>query len=289
MRSSRPDRAPLSRTLARLQRSPRVADAIPLRLRALDICLTLLVLPIVLVVGTALALAILIDSPGPVFYRSTRIGRGGRPFEMLKFRTMRDGADGPSLSAKGDTRYTPLGRSLAASRFDELPQLWNVIKGDMRLVGPRPEVQEFVEAFPTEYEKILGVPPGLTGPTQLTFATEGRLLASAEDRADLYRSRILPVKVSIDSHYAERHSVLRDLRILVLTPLIPVLQLAAGIAAHHRGHLATHHAIQRPPAADARGERIAVTAARRAAPAITLALGAVALTALMVADATGPL
>ena len=83
-----------------------------------------------------------------MLYRSSRIGRGGRPFEMLKFRTMVRDAAGPPLSARGDERYTPLGRTLAYSRLDELPQLWNVLRGDMRLVGPRPEVEEFVREFP---------------------------------------------------------------------------------------------------------------------------------------------
>ena len=261
-----------ARAIRRLQRSPRVADRIPWRLRLLDLVLVLVVLPLALAVGLVLALAVFIDSPGPVFYRSVRIGRGGRPFAMLKFRTMRDGAGGPPLSAAHDERYTPLGRSLAASRLDELPQLWNVVKGDMRLVGPRPEVGEFVAAFPAEYETILGVPPGLTGPAQLVYATEGRVLAQVEDRAEYYRTHLLPLKVEIDVDYARRHSLWRDLRILLVTPFLPVRQIAAALLSGLGGM-------------DAGGRSLAL----RAVPALLLVVATVALTGLLIADATGPL
>ncbi len=251
-----------------------MADGIPWRLRALDLAVVLLMAPVAIAVGSVLAIAVLIDSPGPIFYRATRIGRGGRPFQMLKFRTMRHGAAGPSLSAKCDTRYTPLGRSLAASRLDELPQLLNVIKGDMRLVGPRPEVGEFVEAFPIEYERILSVPPGLTGPAQLDFATEGRLLAGVEDRAEYYRTHLLPLKVAIDVAYAQRHSALGDLKVLALTPLLPFQQLAMAIRAMAARRSST-------------GSRLGV--ATRALPAVALLLGTVLMTGLLIAEATGPL
>ena len=260
-----------SRVLALLQRSPVVADAIPWQLRVLDVSLALLALPLVLVAGSVLALAVLVDSPGPIFYRSIRIGRGGRPFAMLKLRTMRHDVDGPSLSVKDDHRFTPLGRSLAVSRLDELPQLWNVLKGDMRLVGPRPELQDFVEAFPTEYERILSVPPGLTGPAQLRFATEGRLLAEAEDRIVYYRERLLPLKVSIDLAYAQRHSVLRDLGIIALTVIIPIQQAAMGLR----------------PAPDSFGSP-GRQAALMGLVAVSLALGSLTLFGLMVAEAASP-
>lgn len=245
---------------------------IPWHLRLLDLVVVLVALPLALLVGGILALAILIDSPGSVFYRSSRIGRGGRPFQMLKFRTMRRGALGPSLSAKRDERYTPLGHSLASSRLDELPQLWNVIKGDMRMVGPRPEVREFVEAFPREYETILSVPPGLTGPSQLNFATEGRQMSGVEDRSAYYLANLLPLKVTIDVAYAERHSALRDLRILLVTPLLPLRQVLLAL----RGLVARH--------AGGR-QRMAL----RAAPAVALLFATLALAGLLIADATGPL
>ena len=225
-----PRRGALVRTdaLRRLRRSPLVADSIPLPLRVLDLALVLLALPSVLVVAALVALAVFIDSPGPVLYRSRRIGRGGRAFDMLKFRTMvRDGL-GPPLSARDDERYTPLGRTLARSRLDELPQLWNVLRGDMRLVGPRPELEEFVRDFPAEYERILSVPPGLTGPAQVEYAWEGEVLALAQavDRARVYRESILPYKLAIDLRYAERHTVLGDVRLLLLTVALPFVRIA---------------------------------------------------------------
>ena len=210
-----------------LRRSPLVADAIPRPLRALDLALVLLALPFALLLGAVLAVAVFLDSPGPILYRSTRIGRGGRPFEILKFRTMVREAGGPSLSARSDERYTPLGRTLAFSRLDELPQLWNVLRGEMRLVGPRPEIEEFVLAFPLEYERILSVPPGLTGPSQVEYAWEGEVLAQAQavDRARVYRESILPLKLAIDIRYAERHHVRGDLALLARTLALPAVRL----------------------------------------------------------------
>jgi lipopolysaccharide/colanic/teichoic acid biosynthesis glycosyltransferase len=150
---------------------------------------------------------------------------------MLKFRTMVRDAAGPPLSARDDERYTPLGRTLAYSRLDELPQLWNVLKGEMRLVGPRPEVEDFVREFPVEYERILSVPPGLTGPTQVAYAWEGEILARAQvvDRARLYRDEILPLKLEIDLRYAERHGVAGDLALLARTVLLPGVRLARRV------------------------------------------------------------
>jgi lipopolysaccharide/colanic/teichoic acid biosynthesis glycosyltransferase len=230
-RQGRPD------ALRRLRRSPRIARGIPLPLRLLDLLVIVLSLPIVLPLALVLAVAVFLDSPGPILYRSRRIGKGGRPFAMLKFRTMLRDAEGPSISARGDGRYTPLGRSLAVSRLDELPQLWNVVRGDMRLVGPRPELEEFVQHFPHEYERILSVPPGLTGPAQVAYAWEGETLAHAQevDRARVYREAILPYKLRIDLAYAERHYVWGDLRLLALTATLPVIRtwrFVMGLLAH---------------------------------------------------------
>jgi lipopolysaccharide/colanic/teichoic acid biosynthesis glycosyltransferase len=214
--------------LRRLRKSPQVARAIPFSARAFDVALLLLALPFALVIGAVVAVAVFLDSPGPVLYRSVRIGRGGRPFEMLKFRTMVRDAAGPPLSVERDERYTPLGRTLAGSRLDELPQLWNVLRGDMRMVGPRPELEEFVRDFPTEYERILSVPPGLTGPAQVEYAWEGEVLAVAQvvDRARVYRESILPYKLAIDMAYAERRSLAGDLLLLLRTLALPLVKLA---------------------------------------------------------------
>lgn len=264
--------------LSRLQRSPLVADAIPRHLRAIDIALVLLVLPFALLVGAVVAAAVLIDSPGPVIYRSRRIGRGGRPFDVLKFRTMRHEAGGPSLSAKDDVRYTPLGRSLSASRLDELPQILNVLNGDMRFVGPRPELQSFVEAFPDEYEKILSVPPGLAGPAQLVYATEGWLLAGVEDRVAYYIDELLPRKVAIDLDYAERQSLLRDLRVLFLTALLPIKQSRAALR-----DLLHHEVGAHDPAAGRPAEWRRI---KRILPVVAIILAVLVLAGLLLAESS---
>ena len=174
----------------------------------------LLVLAVPLIV--LLAVAIKMDSPGPVFYRCRRVGSFGREFAMLKFRKMWDGATGPALTTSVDDRLTRLGRFLAASKLDELPQLWNVIKGEMSLVGPRPEDPGFVRLAQDEYREILKVRPGITGLSQLAFAREGQILDAA-DRVGHYLEAIFPQKLGLDSFYASHRSMRMDLRILVWT------------------------------------------------------------------------
>jgi lipopolysaccharide/colanic/teichoic acid biosynthesis glycosyltransferase len=217
--------------LGRLRRSQKVADRIPRGLRILDLAVIILTLPLLVPLGALVAIAVFLDSPGPVIYRSQRIGKGGLVFEMLKFRTMTRDAEGPPLSAAGDERYTPLGRRLALSRLDELPQIWNVIKGDMRLVGPRPEVEGFVAAYAGEYERILSVPPGLTGPAQVEYAWEGEELAKAQavDRARVYRESIQPYKLAIDLAYVRRHSIIGDLALLARTLVLPLHQIGVRV------------------------------------------------------------
>jgi lipopolysaccharide/colanic/teichoic acid biosynthesis glycosyltransferase len=217
--------------LGRLRRSGNVADRIPRGLRILDVVVIVVALPVLLPLGLLTAMAVFIDSPGPVLYRSQRIGKGGLVFEMLKFRTMKRDAEGPPLSAAGDERYTPLGRRLAIGRLDELPQIWNVLKGDMRLVGPRPEVEGFVAAYAGEYERILSVPPGLTGPAQVEYAWEGKELAKAQaiDRARVYRESIQPYKLAIDLAYVKHHGVAGDAALLVRTLVLPLHQIGVRL------------------------------------------------------------
>jgi lipopolysaccharide/colanic/teichoic acid biosynthesis glycosyltransferase len=181
-------------------------------------------LPLIALLFALIALAIVLDSPGPVLYRARRIGQGGKPFVMFKFRKMRAGAAGPALTTIDDARFTPIGRFLAMTRLDELPQLWNVVRGDMRLVGPRPEVEEFVRLYPDEYADIHRVVPGITGLAQLRFAGESRLLAHIADDvlADHYGSALLPEKIRLDRRYIESRSPLLDARILALTALLPI-------------------------------------------------------------------
>jgi lipopolysaccharide/colanic/teichoic acid biosynthesis glycosyltransferase len=199
--------------------------------RVFDLVFSVLLMVPALLVGLLVAVAVLLDSPGPVLYRSRRIGRDGVPFWMLKFRTMKHLAGGPLVSSKLDQRFTPVGRFLALTRLDELPQLWNVLRGEMRMVGPRPELEEFVREQSESYERILTVPPGLTGPTQLVFADEGALLAGAEDREALYRNEILPAKVRLDLAYVEHHTVWGDLSAVLRTCLLPIVKTGYRVAA----------------------------------------------------------
>ena len=186
--------------------------------RALDVAvaagLLIVLAPVILIV----ALAIRIESAGPVFYRCRRIGRGGREFEMIKFRKMHDGAQGPALASWEDDRFTKLGPFLARTKLDELPQLWNVLRGQMSLVGPRPEDAGFVELHPAEFSVIHRVKPGITGLCQLAFARESNVL-DPEDRVGHYLNQILPQKIRIDQLYASQRSTGMDLRILGWTAL----------------------------------------------------------------------
>jgi lipopolysaccharide/colanic/teichoic acid biosynthesis glycosyltransferase len=194
------------------------------RKRALDLLALLILVPLALPAGLLIALAVWLDSAGPVIYRAERVGIGGRRFAMLKFRTMRCGAAGAGVAAAGDARITPVGRFLRGTRLDELPQLLNVARGQMSMVGPRPEAPEFVALHPDEYRTILEVPPGITGPTQLRFAgVEARLLSGHDDPETYYRDQLLPDKVAMDVDYARSRSNRRDLRVLCQTLVLPLI------------------------------------------------------------------
>jgi lipopolysaccharide/colanic/teichoic acid biosynthesis glycosyltransferase len=182
--------------------------------RALDIVasavMLLALLPLILIV----ALLVRLDSPGPAFFKVDRIGRRGRRLRMLKFRKMHDDASGIALTTHEDDRLTRIGAFLAKSKLDELPQLWHILRGDMSLVGPRPETADFVAHHRHEYDEILTVRPGLVGFSQIAFLSEGRIL-NEEDPLTHYVSAILPQKVTLDLMYARERTVLMDLKILV--------------------------------------------------------------------------
>jgi lipopolysaccharide/colanic/teichoic acid biosynthesis glycosyltransferase len=201
--------------------------------RCVDLALAGLALPVVLVLGAAIAIAVYLDSPGPVLFRSHRVGVGGREFVMWKFRKMRRETGRGPLTVAEDERFTPIGRFLAATRLDELPQIYNVLHGDMRLVGPRPELAEFVAAFADEYAEILTVWPGLTGNAQLRFLDERHLL-SGPDPDQIYRDHVLPIKVEIDLDYARHHTVAGDLAIIARTALAPVVLLGSRLRNDYR-------------------------------------------------------
>jgi lipopolysaccharide/colanic/teichoic acid biosynthesis glycosyltransferase len=181
--------------------------------RTLDVVVAaaglLFLAPLVVVIAATIKL----ESPGGVFYRCRRVGRDGRELQMLKFRKMHEGARGPALVQAKDERFTRLGAFLARTKLDELPQLWNVLKGEMSLVGPRPEDAHFVELHKESYEEILAVRPGITGLSQLAFARESEVL-DPEDRIGHYVQRILPQKIRMDGLYARQRSLAMDLKIL---------------------------------------------------------------------------
>jgi lipopolysaccharide/colanic/teichoic acid biosynthesis glycosyltransferase len=174
------------------------------------------------------ALAIVLDSRGPAFFRCRRVGLGGREFDMLKFRKMHDGAQGPALTAVNDGRFTRMGRFLARTKLDELPQLWNVLRGDMSLVGPRPEDPSFVRLQRTDFASILRLRPGMTGLSQLAFARESEIL-DEDDRSGDYVRRILPQKLELDRIYVERSSFLLDLLILRWTAAAVLLRRQVAV------------------------------------------------------------
>ena len=192
--------------------------------RAFDLFVLVAILPFALPVALLIGIAVFLDSPGPVFYRARRIGGGGRPFEMLKFRTMRIDLAGYAIAGDNDERITPVGRFLRNTRLDELPQLWNVLRGEMSMVGPRPELEEFVALHAEDYREILSVPPGVTGPTQLRFAgVEAGLLGLQPDPEAYYRDQLLPDKVALDLAYARSRSLWLDLVVFCQTLPLPAV------------------------------------------------------------------
>lgn len=156
-----------------------------------------------------------------VFFRQTRIGRALRPFEILKFQTMiEDAAAGGTITIRGDRRITPIGRVLRATKLDELPQLLNVVSGEMSLVGPRPLTPNEVAAIPPDQARqVYAARPGMTGIAQLVFVHEEKLLGRAADPETAYFEIVLPKKVALELAYVRRRTWLTDLGVLVATPL----------------------------------------------------------------------
>lgn len=186
--------------------------------RTIDVVVAAVLLVVTIPIWIPIAIAIRRGSPGPVLYHAPRIGKDGHPFTMYKFRTMRaDAASvGPAITVGEDPRVTPIGRRLRTWKVDELPQLINVVQGQMSLVGPRPEAPEYVALYGARQRQVLSVRPGVTGPSQIVHRHEDRLLARA-DAEEHYRREILPRKLEIDLDYVRRRSLLFDLRVIVQT------------------------------------------------------------------------
>ena len=167
----------------------------------------------------AIALAIKFDDGGPVFYLQDRVGRDFRRFRVCKFRSMVTGADRHGLlTARGDSRLTAIGRLLRRYKLDELPQLFNVLFGDMQLVGPRPEVERYVQMFPAQYAVILQDRPGITDPATLAYRREEQIL-SASGIEQQYVGEILPAKLKLSLDYQHQRTFRSDLEILLRTAL----------------------------------------------------------------------
>lgn len=190
--------------------------------RAFDLTLSSVVILIALPLWVAVALAIKLDSPGPVIHRATRIGWGGNPFTIHKFRTMVAGASrqAPGITRRGDPRITRAGRFLRRLKIDEMPQLIDVLRGEMSIVGPRPEDPRYVAHYTPEQRRALTVRPGMASPAFIKYRREEDLLASAGDDVEqAYLTQIMPDKLRLDLEYIEQQSFLGDLAILVRAAL----------------------------------------------------------------------
>jgi lipopolysaccharide/colanic/teichoic acid biosynthesis glycosyltransferase len=175
-----------------------------------------------------LAVLVRVESSGPILYRCRRVGFEGETFEMLKFRKMHHRAEGSELTMHTDDRFTRVGKWLARLKADELPQLWNIVKGEMSLVGPRPESPAFAARFPQEFDQITRVRPGIVGLSQLAFAEESRILDPDEPVAH-YVGSILPQKIALDRMYAERWRFAVDMRVVVWTGAAVVLRRPVAV------------------------------------------------------------
>ena len=165
------------------------------------------------------AFIIKLDSPGPVLFLQERIGKNFRPFSIYKFRSMSVDAPqkGPSITVGGDKRVTRVGKFLRRYKIDELPQLINVLKGEMSFVGPRPEVRKYVELFRKDYEKLLTIRPGITDPASIHFSDEENVLSSSVNWEETYMTKILPEKIRLAEAYVDNHTILTDIRLIVQT------------------------------------------------------------------------
>lgn len=189
--------------------------------RLFDVVVATILLGLALPGMALVALAIRIGDGGPVLFFQRRVGRGGREFFIWKFRTMRQDAErlGPALTSAGDPRITRIGKLLRTMKLDELPQLVNVLRGEMSLVGPRPEVPKYVALYDDFQRRALDVRPGITDPASLRFFDESELLAQAADPHRIYIERIMPYKLRLNLAYIDRANVATDGIILLCTAL----------------------------------------------------------------------
>ena len=187
--------------------------------RLFDIFFSSIGFVILLPFFSIVAIFIKMESKGPVFFIQERIGKDLEPFSLFKFRTMTADADrkGPLVTASGDSRVTRTGKFLRKTKIDELPQLWNVIKGDMSLVGPRPEVETYVNKFKKDYSEILKIRPGITDIASLTYRDEESVLKDKSNHEEYYIQALLPVKIGLAREYLKKASLIYDFCLIVRT------------------------------------------------------------------------
>lgn len=165
----------------------------------------------------AAAAAIVFEDGPPVFFRQRRVGKAGVLFELKKLRSMRVCDTGPGITASGDRRITRVGRFIRKYKIDELPQLWNVVRGDMLLIGPRPELPKFVDGEDPLWREVLGVKPGITNATTLLFREEEAMLAGQPDPEQHYRREVLPLKLKLHAREIKQQTLLGDVEIVLIT------------------------------------------------------------------------
>jgi lipopolysaccharide/colanic/teichoic acid biosynthesis glycosyltransferase len=187
--------------------------------RALDVLFSVLGLLVLSPFFVIIGCIIKLSSSGGAFYRQTRIGQGGRYFQIIKFRSMIDGGarSGLQITASGDSRVTSVGRVLRRYKLDELPQLWNVLRGDMSLVGPRPEIPTYVATYTDDQRRVLSVRPGITDPASLAYRHEEEILAEQSDPEQFYRTQVLPDKLVRNLVYVQAISLRNDLLVIFET------------------------------------------------------------------------
>ncbi len=187
--------------------------------RLFDMFFSLVGLIVLFIPFLIIAILILIDSNGGVFYKQTRVGKDGVDFDLLKFRSMASGSDKSGLLTVGgrDSRITKIGYTLRKYKIDELPQLINVFVGDMSLVGPRPEVRKYVELYNFEQKTVLSVKPGITDYASIEYRNENDLLGKAENPEEVYITEIMPAKLKLNLKYIEEQGLGTDFKIILNT------------------------------------------------------------------------
>lgn len=185
--------------------------------RAFDILCSFLGLTVLSPVLLVVSVLVAVTSPGGVFFRQERIGKDGKPFRIFKFRSMRKDNAGLKITTGNDSRITPVGRFLRKSKIDELPQLINVLVGDMSFVGPRPEVADYVNLYTPYQRQVLLVRPGITGLASIRFRNENDLLTASDDPNRTYVEQIMPQKIDLDLEYIPHASVFYDIKLIFQT------------------------------------------------------------------------